>query len=130
MKTIFKFIFVFTSFTILVFSLIISLNGPMTSGNIYVKNYYSNINGMNIQDCNKITELLNSELNTDRKDFFKKERNKCRRLKAMCDLEYFISFFNCTFAFLCCIFGFLIEDSDYRVISGAFGIHFLLWDLF
>jgi hypothetical protein len=98
----------------------------MTSGNIYVKNYYSNINGMNIQDCNKITELLNSELNTDRKDFFKKERNKCRRLKAMCDLEYFISFFNCTFAFLCCIFGFLIEDWDYEFIPGVFGIIFCI----
>ena len=38
---------------------------------------YSNINGMNINDCNKITELIDTELDIYRKDFFKMERNKC-----------------------------------------------------
>ena len=102
---------------IIVFNFVIWLNGPMIKGNIYIKMDYSNIKGMNIKDCKKITELMNNELDIYRKDFFKMERNKCRRLYAMLSLEYCIVYINCIFGFICCIIGFLDTGA-----AGGFGV--------
>ena len=119
MAKVLKFCFIIISLIIIVLNLVICFNGPMIKGNIYIKMDYSNINGMNINDCNKITELIDTELDIYRKDFFKMERDKCRRLNGMLSLEYCIVYCNCIFGFLCCIGGFLDEG-----ITGGFGVSF------
>ena len=74
----------------LLFSFIFFLVGPSINGNIYFGIIDSNVDSINIYDCGRYTDLISDEKDELRKNFFKKERSKCRRHKAMNGLEHTI----------------------------------------
>ena len=121
------YVYTFPLSIIIILNAFIFLNGPMRKGNIYVENFYSMNNGWNILNCGRFTDLMTEELNEERKSFFKKERNKCRRLKAMAGLEYFNSIFNGMASLLILILCLLLpNERDYKegitIITLAYGI--------
>ena len=115
------FVLLICFFIILIFNNFIFLNGPMIKGNIYVDNYYSKNNGWNILDCGRFSDLMKEESNESKKKFFKKERSKCRRLKAMTGLEYFNSIFNVVISVFL-IIGCLIDKRDFKECSSIFAL--------
>ena len=114
------------AFLILAFSIFIFLNGPMTKGNIYVQNLYIMNNGLNILDCGSYTDIIKEEIIEKKVKFYKKERSKCRRLKAMTGLEYFISIYNILLLMVIIICGLLMEKSIYREVILFIGSIFIL----
>ena len=74
----------------LLFSFIFFLVGPSINGNIYFGIIDSNVDSINIYDCGRYTDLISDEKDELRKNFFKKERSKCKRHKAMNGLEHTI----------------------------------------
>ena len=84
MKTLFHIYF----FISLFFSICIFYLGPSIQGNIYFGIYDLEVKSTDIYDCGRYTDLISDEKDDTRKNFFKKERSKCRRHKAMKGLEY------------------------------------------
>ena len=75
-------------FISLFFSISIFYLGPSIQGNIYFGMYDLEVKTTDIYDCGRYTDIILDEKNDLRKNFFKNERSKCRRHKAMKGLEY------------------------------------------